>query len=166
MPRPNDELRLAPAARWMLAVACISGACTHQGRRNPERDPDCLAFRGCAPSNPLPKCVTSDTLSIKMLGSIADGTPIATRGRLQVGERSCSQIRCPGHCCNSCRGKLSVYDSGQHVELVGKGIEAIGDDSADCLRTGTLGQEIVAHGTLHVLGNGKLQIQFAELCAL
>ena len=87
------------------------------------------------------------------------------RGRLGTTAVICTQVLCPGRCCNDCRGALTIYDGHRHVELIGPEWLAIGDDSALCYRRGARDQEVIVRGTPRSPRDGVYQLVVAEACA-
>jgi hypothetical protein len=157
---------MATVVACAIAV-CAMTACA--GQRTgvvSAHDPRCLRARGCPPPDALAACASADAPSVAAaLGSAADGDRVAMRGRLAPASMVCSQVSCPGRCCNHCSGNLWLYGDDRHVELVGARMELAGDDSIVCYVRGEPGQEVIARGKLHRLSEGDLQILVDDVSA-
>ncbi len=138
-----------------LIGALLASSCAHRAAESYD-DPRCLAARGCPTAKALPICSEADA---------ARSEGVTIEGRLVEGEVKCSAVRCPRHCCNECAGRLAVFDGTRNVELVGRGLELVGDDSKICFATGRRDQKIVARGKLRELPGHRVELDVGSICA-
>ena len=166
---------------WFVgaAPACERGGDASALIRPSDRARTCMSERGCpspAPIEPCPAGLDATPLDVVM-ASAADhvGSAMRVRGPLRPGAGFCTLLWCGDACCNKCSQSLALgreddlrakdYARKQRttIQLRGERVECSGDESRVCCDVEASGQEVIASGTLKLVGTTHV-LEETKLC--
>lgn len=166
--RPPAPVAPLPAGPYVVSI--------QNGEIGQQRDPSCVARRGCAAPRVPPPCAAGvssiDVTTAWARRNELRGRSVSVQG-MMIPLAACTELACVDTCCNGCFGSLALtMGASEHPLRLGlpddPALTCRGDDSAVCCGTEVSGDNVIATGTLAPAPDtgGEWRIENVTLCAL